>query len=532
MTDCMANITCSTCQDALIWYSTNQLPEDERQLITRHLETCAACQQELAQWQMLGAQMRQARAVMTPPQRDEIWQGIQGQITHHLPASTSNGAAHMEFEEQATPRLPSAPRKRDQPRQRTWLALVATSLVVALASGVFALHSRPQTGSGAIAPLAGEHPLSRDIGSLNYITMVSPTEGWAIGDRKAPSDCATGTTHPSAGAPMLHYHNDTWWEVDTPYSNHPCATLEALDMLTPDEGWAVGYTVPADPNDWTRCFAMHYTQGIWHDVTMNNCLGVPGALYASSPQDIWMVGGLSPLNANVSYGETYGNGNPTQGTMLLMHYDGHTWQHIIDPHFALAYATTIWGSGAADITILGHDISQDATQTPISSQQQNAKVIQTNLVVHYDGHTWTREAALPSEALNAISLISPHEGWAIGTSFDAKGQANAILVHYHAGIWDAPMKLPSNTYLGAIVMVSPTEGWAVGTSILHYTAGAWKTVIATLPNGEMLTSLSMTSATDGWAVGFDQAATAASLDNGEIVRFTNGTLTTIWHSNH
>jgi hypothetical protein len=64
----------------------------------------------------------------------------------------------------------------------------------------------------------------KDIG-LNDVSMVSPTEGWAV-----------GSTYSSYGV-IMHYTNTTWSLVDVPTGTY---SLRAIEMISLTEGWAVG----------------------------------------------------------------------------------------------------------------------------------------------------------------------------------------------------------------------------------------------------------------------------------------------------
>ncbi|HEY7349691.1 MAG TPA: hypothetical protein VH599_15350 [Ktedonobacterales bacterium] len=111
---------------------------------------------------------------------------------------------------------------------------------------------------------------------------------------------------------------------------------------------------------------------------------------------------------------------------------------------------------------------------------QPTTIISTPLIVHYhDGHWW-RVAAPGSEQLDVsnpqlsnISMGSPDEGWAVGGGSDLQQgrTTTAFILHYSGGRWTrygSPMR---NTRLNQVQMLSPTDGWMVGGSNLDL-AGA------------------------------------------------------------
>lgn len=508
----MAHITCSQCQEALIWYSAGQLPGNERQAIARHLEDCASCRHELEQWQALGEGMRRSRAVLAPGHRAHLWQGIQQRIADQPASSLFSGGHTMEFESDLAP-LSVMPQARHIPHsRRPWLPAAASILVVALVAAVFALFTAQ--GSvlfGQAGSNIHEHPLSRALGALEQVQMLSANDGWAIGWRKVPQDCSTGTTHPSPGAPILHYHDGAWWEVDSPVSNARCASLNSIAMLSANEGWAIGYTTPADPSKEPGCIVLHYDKGSWQDTQVSNCIGIPSILHAFAPDNVWLAGDVAPAHA----GDPYGPYPPPGGMMLVMHYDGQAWQRVMDPMLSQVEAQVIWGSGPSDVNIIGHDF------------KHAGDIVSSNIQLHYDGQRWTSATPFAAgEVITNVATVSPHEAWAVGYLFDPTNSTahSELAIHEQNGTWGQPTPIADANqfqYLAGISMISSEEGWAVGDQIVHYAHGAWTPVVTSLPSGHQLNSVSMLSATEGWAVG-----DGASIDGMTIMHAINGTWTT------
>lgn len=118
-----------------------------------------------------------------------------------------------------------------------------------------------------------------DTANFSSISMVSPDEGWIVGNR----------TNGSKGL-VLHYQNRIWQETQTP----PTKNLQSLFMITPTDGWAVG----------GRGEILHYSDHLWAQA---NAPALPGILLSdisfTSPHDGWATG--------------------TNGTIL--HYQNGTW---------------------------------------------------------------------------------------------------------------------------------------------------------------------------------------------------------------
>jgi hypothetical protein len=102
--------------------------------------------------------------------------------------------------------------------------------------------------------------------------------------------------------------------------------------------------------------------------------------------------------------------------------------------------------------------------------------------------TWQPVAYLEG-SLNALSMVSPTEGWAI---------ISRRIYHFKDGVWENA-QVPG--VMNDIFMLNEQEGWAVGEDgvILHYQQGEWQVVAS--PTDKRLNSIAMLNAEEGWAVG-------------------------------
>lgn len=123
------------------------------------------------------------------------------------------------------------------------------------------------------------YPAGQANGSyLLGVSMSSPDDGWIIGSR--PGD-ANG---PGAGV-LLHYTGAQW----QPYTYPSFAlntTLLDISMLSPNDGWAVGNQYTSDTNSGVIA---HYQDGAWTQVgtfSGANLLRVS----AAGPNEAWAVG--------------------------------------------------------------------------------------------------------------------------------------------------------------------------------------------------------------------------------------------------
>lgn len=155
------------------------------------------------------------------------------------------------------------------------------------------------------------------------------------------------------------------------------------------------------------------------------------------------------------------------------------------------------------------------------------------VILHYIGERWVEVDVPPgTPELLSISMLTPAEGWAAGTS-------RGSLLHFSGGTWVhadviAPDKSTSYSGIADIHMLSAEEGWAVGSSIiLHYVAGAWQKILLPRANDprsyvspadcKHLTGLYMVSNDEGWAVG--APGCSASKAGSNMLHYQAGTWT-------
>lgn len=118
--------------DQTIDYFNGQLTEEEKVVFEQHLATCADCQQELAEWQMLAEDLPYLSESMEPPvgMKERVLSSIIGDA----PAKESTTPA--EKTPQSSPVLPyEKPSKRRSASR--WLPLVAAALVLSLAGNAY-----------------------------------------------------------------------------------------------------------------------------------------------------------------------------------------------------------------------------------------------------------------------------------------------------------------------------------------------------------------------------------------------------------
>ncbi len=105
-----------------------------------------------------------------------------------------------------------------------------------------------------------------------------------------------------------------------------------------------------------------------------------------------------------------------------------------------------------------------------------------------------------------IAMVSPTEGWAVGTTTvcaNSSCSEKPLLMHYLNGKW-SPITLPFSGGLSNLSMISATDGWASGGELLlRYDGHTWKQ--QPNPNHLLFMRLQMFSDTAGYALALNQS---------------------------
>jgi photosystem II stability/assembly factor-like uncharacterized protein len=147
-----------------------------------------------------------------------------------------------------------------------------------------------------------------------------------------------------------------------------------------------------------------------------------------------------------------------------------------------------------------------ATEGWIGGENWNQSGDGYGVMLHAAGGHWT-QYPLPASVglIQSIAMLSPSEGWAVGSSSETDAGHGQIL-HYRQRKWTVELTTPDTSQFLSISMVSATEGWAAGSSssansVWHYSNGSWQRVTLNDPKQADLEYVSMLSPDVGWGVG-------------------------------
>ncbi|GEM_PF-624160 len=494
-------------------------PRDARDL-RGHLATCAYCQQELETYNWLDdALARHYGPVPRGPLslsdvRTITSRDYQPRTPPPEPLAAPETPreprpSHPERLSHTEPPRPPMRQPRSPRGRRIISILSAVAAVLIIAAVSLALfESRTTSNNGKQSSTSAPSPTNiyvpQQQDNLISVSMVSPGEGWAVGD--------TALSPMVSQSLILHYIDGHWIRVSGLTNTDLHATSSALTqivMLSASDGWAIGNLTMDTQTNANAYFGaiFHYTGGRWTlQQTIAN--GSLSAFAMTSPTDGWAVGTIAA------------NGSQ-QGQSLLLHYNGQTWTRVQAPGGQL---TTIAMASASDGWATG--LRTDANGNPVGVD------------LHYNGHQWTQVSIPPIDVVVALSTRSASDGWAMGYKYLPNGRTNAlysgtpwqnVFAHYDGKTWTAvqtPILNNENASVSSLFMDAPNDGWAVGIAYtdavanplstnlyLHYSSGQWTQVNG--PGSEGLNAVFLTSASEGWAVG----------KGGTIMHYANGAWT-------
>ncbi|HLY31682.1 MAG TPA: hypothetical protein VKQ36_11690, partial [Ktedonobacterales bacterium] len=475
---------CASFANLLPLLNVSALSEHDALHIREHLETCAYCRTQCATYGRIDVALRRYfGAPATPHLSAEAIMSITNEEQRH--------------ESVAPPTKTPTPSGERPPRRTQRIAsifsgIAAVLVMGALVTGIFAsrglLFKNNETPSpGAMTMQETPYvPGANDI--LTGVQALSSADVWAIGGAYK-SVGGSG----SFSALALHYSGGQWMRTAMPTDAQLGAhdvELESIAMVSPDEGWAVGFATNPG-NGSTRSLPsgliLHYSDGQWSKVSE-----MPNT-------ELWSVQMLSPTDGWLAGGGGWGT---EQGatTSILLHYTGGKWVFVRAPNvagihsLAMVSPTDGWATGQGTI-------------------------------MRYDGSHWSAFSRLQGVA--GVSMDSATDGWAFGGELFPNNPTSAYSTvwHYSGSQWTQgtlPSAVVHDSQITALSMDSTSDGWAVGvlgglkkgassqTLYLHYTNGQWTQVQG--PNTGPLNAISMISSQDGWAVGVD----------GTLLHYQNG----------
>ncbi len=470
-----------------------------------HLRACAHCQRERARYAVLDQAVRERFG----------FSSVRPYATEDIMRHITERSEQADNTDHSAP-LSSGPR-RPYYVSRPWLSGLGAVAVVVVLLGMAALLFGGRLGLGVGSRGGPSRPsFPGTQGLLADVSMVSPTEGWALAQvTKTPDGKSTPKT-----VTFYHYQNGLWTPEMVNLSNDAATLLGTggvggfngvLSMDSATDGWAMARNF----NRGSVLF--HFSAGKWQEVQQGAPGGNLAGIQAISAHSVWV------------FNDPFSSGSPA-----IFHFDGASWTQ-----------QTINANIGAHGQILALRMVSDSQGWALMKPSQDYGDPNYTVLKYTGNNTWTTHSTLNAGNLGEISglaMVSADDGWAIGqrgidgpSSVTAGKPVPQVLYHYSNGKWQSvPLQFTSGgafVTLQSIVMRSAHDGWIIAqeqnmqpgvtasgiekhTILLHYDGASWTETQTPDVGGDASAITGMSFAGDvGWACGF-----VAALPSGQTIQ--------------
>jgi hypothetical protein len=306
-------------------------------------------------------------------------------------------------------------------------------------------------------------PQTAKISRLYGVTVLSPTDAWAVGT-------AGEYETESRWTYILHWDGRAWQRIPSPNGNHDVNDLLAVAAVAPDDVWAGGYGNTERCSSCREALLLHWDGREW---TRVNSPALPVStdglgdstiegFAVISKDDIWVVGGTAdddfrPLAihwngvewkratlphvrgllhgvAAVAPGNVWAVGNASQGERgtdaLTIHWDGSAWNIVPNPGVsanAMFSGTTYWLTSVA---------ARSANEVWAAGSSWYPRGAHQMYIMRWDGREWRRVVS-PVQELGSTGAILEGAAVVDGDVW-LSGDQDRGMVLRHTGIPCAP----------------------------------------------------------------------------------------------
>ena len=238
-------------------------------------------------------------------------------------------------------------------------------------------------------------------GVLNGIWGTSAHDAWAVGLEAAQS---------TYDGIVMHWDGTAWSSAS---AGSPGTSLYRGWSASPDDVWNVGV-------DGTGGFILRREAGSWVRVSSG---WSPNDAWGSSANDIWAVGyqAIRHWDGVVWAPVPFTDGSDLRAIHGIatndiwavgsggaaVHWNGNAWTRVETGTNSTLRG--VWGSASDDVWAVGTCSLIPGTVRDCDSQSSDA------VIVHWDGHAWSRVESGTREWLNAVWGRAPNDVWAVGT---------------------------------------------------------------------------------------------------------------------
>jgi hypothetical protein len=200
-------------------------------------------------------------------------------------------------------------------------------------------------------------------------------------------------------------------------------------------------------------------------------------------------------------------------------WNGRNWQELPDPVGDTQTDSSLLDVAAAspqDVWAVGY-----MSKGTINRLDESALDIDKTLIQHWDGSQWhtvpSPNGSAGNGALNALTVLSADNIWAVGTFGDAYSLLTyPLLEHWDGKSWQTiPLQDSSHTITGLsdITGTSSNDLWVTGTGLIkgdklsqgvigHWNGSQWQWLFAPA-NSTVMRTITQVSANDLWATGLN-----------------------------
>ena len=367
----------------------------------------------------------------------------------------------------------------------------------------------------ALLPASGQPGQWRAINpvftpSLNDVSFISPTSGWAVGN-------SSGVGLPGIA---IHWDGTQWQQILTPTLAGPTAyNLESVACLATNNCVAVGTGTGPVLLQWDGISWMDRSILIPAGTTKLHAIdvrsdGLGFAVGEGSPNILRLnLAVVPPSPPAVASEATKGAPDRLMSVMVLPPGTPGSIQG-----FAVGDIPP-GGVGAAwrwDGTPGGWLVSPPGATALLRGVQilnpnEAIAVGNTDSRTRWNGASWTPEGGVVIATANwrSVFAVASNDEWIVGSAVGAV----ASIAHWNGVAWTAyaPPNVPVAVNLNSVQMLSSSDGWAVGQggAIIRWDGSTWKSIASPVAAPNNLRGVWLASSADGWAVG-DAAVPALS----------------------
>lgn len=209
------------------------------------------------------------------------------------------------------------------------------------------------------------------------------------------------------------------------------------------------------------------------------------------------------------------------GATLTERWNGHAFASVQSPS-RVGRANVLAGVDGAsprDIWAVGHADGADGQGS-------------VSLIEHWNGQAW-KFSASPSTRpiktrndLGGVAALTSSDAWAVGAEQTPGGHQRPIVLHWNGHVWSRSPNACAGG-LNGVAALSGTDIWAVGgTQTCHYDGTRWKDIPAAPSNAPDhvvdLLGVATVGPSDVWAVGYESWTCGESVCNAGVVEHWNG----------